>query len=389
MSYKNWPIIWKVVSLLLLLGAVSLGGAYYATLQFSVIDDINEVIIVGPAAAATNNARAGRFVMAAQSAIYQNIVATTEEGNRAATRDREAAIAGFDEQMAIERKAVPSHADKIDAITRQFRSALTGACGDVIRVANESTTAEGNAKAAALMEKDCKPALADTIKSIAVLTDSLMTERDRLNAEANVVVQSSTRTTLGVIAGAIIGIVVLAVFLVRSGVVAPVRESLVTMAALGRGELAVPITGTSRGDEVGAIAKSLETLRGQLQEAENQRQAQKEREATERQLIVRREALAKEFVERMQDLAAGFAKSSGEVADAAKNLSATAEETSRQAQSVAAAAEEAATNVQTVAASSEEMAASVREITGQVGHSAKVADTAFTEAEASNARIGA
>ncbi|MDR3374945.1 MAG: methyl-accepting chemotaxis protein, partial [Ancalomicrobiaceae bacterium] len=44
---------------------------------------------------------------------------------------------------------------------------------------------------------------------------------------------------------------------------------------------------------------------------------------------------------------------------------------------------------QTVAASSEEMAASVREITGQVGHSAKVADTAFTEAEASNARIGA
>ncbi|MDR3373605.1 MAG: methyl-accepting chemotaxis protein [Ancalomicrobiaceae bacterium] len=89
----------------------------------------------------------------------------------------------------------------------------------------------------------------------------------------------------------------------------------------------------------------------------------------------------------MQKLSAGFAQSSGEVADAAKSLSETAQETSREAQAVVAAAEEAATNVQTVSASSEEMAASVREISGQGSHSAKVADVAFTEAEASNAQI--
>ena len=49
----------------------------------------------------------------------------------------------------------------------------------------------------------------------------------------------------------------------------------------------------------------------------------------------RRAALANAFVTEMQDLAPGFAQSSGEVADSAKNLSATAEETSRQAQAVA------------------------------------------------------
>ena len=91
----------------------------------------------------------------------------------------------------------------------------------------------------------------------------------------------------------------------------------------------------------------------------------------------------------MQELAQGFARSSGEVADSAKNLSATAEETARQAQAVAAAAEEAASNVQTVSAASEELAASVREIGSQVGHSADVADTAYAEAETSNVRIGA
>ncbi len=43
--------------------------------------------------------------------------------------------------------------------------------------------------------------------------------------------------------------------------------------------------------------------------------------------------------------------------------------------------------MQTVAASSEELAASVREISSRVFHSASVADVAFREAQASNARI--
>jgi len=158
---------------------------------------------------------------------------------------------------------------------------------------------------------------------------------------------------------------------------------------LARDLLDVTIAGAERRDEFGAMAQSLETLRGQLREAERMRREQTAREEGERRQLARREGLANTFVGRMQNLAAGFAQSSGEVADAARNLSATAEETSRQAQAVAAAAEQAASNVQTVAASAEEMAASVREINSQVVHSAQVADTAFTEAESSNTRIGA
>ena len=389
MSYKNWPIVWKVVSLLLVLGVTSLGGAYYATTQFTVIDTLNAAVINGPAAASTQAARAVRFVALVQSSIYQNIVSTTEEGNRAATREREKAIAGFDEQIAIERKLVPSLTDKFDAVSLQFHAALTGPCGEAVRIANESTTVDGNAKAAALMEEDCKPAFAEVVKSSVSVTDALMALRDTMDAETTALAQSSARLTLGGIVGAIILIVALAVYLTRSGVVAPIRATMAGMSALGRGELGVKVAGTDRGDEVGAMAKTLEVLRDQLQAAEKARQEQVAREETERQTLARREKLASGFVTHMQDLAAGFTQSSGEVADSAKNLSATAEETSRQAQAVAAAAEEAASNVQTVASSSEEMAASVREINGQVSHSATVADTAFREAEASNVRIAA
>ncbi|WP_341990270.1 methyl-accepting chemotaxis protein [Azorhizobium sp. AG788] len=142
-----------------------------------------------------------------------------------------------------------------------------------------------------------------------------------------------------------------------------------------------------RGDEIGQIAKSVTVLRDELHQAWLARQEQARREAIEQKLLDLGQSLADAFVTRMQSLASGFAGSSAEAADSARNLSATAEECARQAQAVSVAAEQAATNVQTVAASSEDLAASVREITKQVSHSADVADVAFKEAEASNTRI--
>ncbi len=387
MSYKNWPIVWKVVSLLLILGIISLGGAYYATMQFAVINGINTAVIEGPAAAVANGARGGRFVIAAQSAIYQGIVATTEEGRRTADREREDAVRGFDEQTAIGSRLVPTFADRLADGARRFHAALSGPCGEPARLARETGTADDRARAAVSMEKACKPAIADVFQHLSAVSGEMIALRDKMSAESTVIALSSARLTLGWIVGAILLVVAAAVFVVRTGVVAPIRASMGVMTALGRGDLAIAISGTDRGDEVGAIAKSLDVLRDQLQAAERARQEQAARDEADRTALAQRETLAGAFVARMQELAAGFAQSSGEVADSAKHLSVTAEETSRQAQAVAAAAEEAAANVETVAAASEEMAASVREINGQVGHSVAVADTAFHEAEISNVRI--
>ena len=96
MSFRDWPLIWKVASLLLLLGCTSLAGAYYATAQYSVIDELDSAIIDGPAAANTNLARANRFIIMAQSAIYHNIVETRDEGSVVATKELEAATKGVE-----------------------------------------------------------------------------------------------------------------------------------------------------------------------------------------------------------------------------------------------------------------------------------------------------
>ncbi|PTW60457.1 methyl-accepting chemotaxis protein [Breoghania corrubedonensis] len=176
-------------------------------------------------------------------------------------------------------------------------------------------------------------------------------------------------------------------FKINRGISRGMSELLTAMNGIADGKLDIVIGGIDRKDEFGQMSSALNVALQGLVKAEEMRSQSVLREAAEREGLARRETLAKDFVGRMQALSASFGTSSGSVADAAHNLSATAEETSRQAQSVAAAAEQASANVQTVATASEEMAASVREINGQVTHSAKVADLAFTEAEASNARI--
>ncbi|MDP2801233.1 MAG: methyl-accepting chemotaxis protein [Phreatobacter sp.] len=388
MSFKNLSLTWKVVSLLLLLGVVSLGGAYYAVNKILWIDDAYSILLDRQQTAALRLARAGRFIDQYSSAVYQNTTTTTDQENKDALARQAEALRFFNENFAQAIALLPQAAGDLEPMRSAMQRAVNGPCQETIRLA-QGTTVEENAAAAKLMNSACNPALDAINAEIEKFNVRLSTQTERDSAALTVTSHQTFWATLLSIFGAIVAVITLAVFAVRFGVVAPIQAAIGVMASLGKGELHVDVPGAERGDEVGTIAQSLMTLRGQLQAAETARQQATTKEAHEREQLARRERLAADFVGRMQNLATGFARSSGEVADAAKNLSATAEETSRQSQAVAAAAEQAAANVQTVAAASDEMAASVREIGGQVTQSAKVADTAYLEAETSNTRIAA
>ncbi len=170
-------------------------------------------------------------------------------------------------------------------------------------------------------------------------------------------------------------------------VMRPLGIAIDYVLSLGRGEKNFVVTIATRRDEFGILGGVLEKCRQSMIADEKAHAEREAREQAEREHLKARQKLADEFVGEMKALAANFADSSAEIADSAHGLAATAEETARQAQAVAAAAEQASSNVQTVAASSEEMAASVHEISSQVDHSAEVADLAFGEVQASNARI--
>ncbi|WP_370677829.1 methyl-accepting chemotaxis protein [Pleomorphomonas sp. PLEO] len=175
-------------------------------------------------------------------------------------------------------------------------------------------------------------------------------------------------------------------FFIRS-ITRPLGELSVDVRRLADGDLDVQVAMSERQDEIGAIAKSVVYMRDKLADGRRLEEAQKQRDISDRRTVERRATVIDRFVADMSHLSEAFARSSTEVADSAKNLSATAEETSRQAQSVAGAAEEASANVQTAAAGTEELSASIQEIAKQVEHSSRIAREAAHEAETSAINI--
>jgi methyl-accepting chemotaxis protein len=387
MFFSDWKMIWKVVSLLLLLGVTALGGAYYASWQMGVIGDRYEALLNGPAKATRNVSRASRFIVLQDAAIYRAATATADADVQSAIRDRDDAAKTFDATLVDTAKIVPDFAAKIEDLRKAHDDTAVRVCGPAIKMATDKSDPANAGKAVVALRTTCEPAILGVIKRLSAINDEFIASAERQVAEADAATTWTGRITLGGIAFGVLAVIGLAVLLISRGISAPIGGMMKVMEAMGHGDLGQAVTGTERRDEIGAMAQSLEVLRGQLAAAEQARAAQTAADAAAREQVRRRQSLVDNFVSRMTTLAAGFDKSSGEVADAAKNLSATAEETSRQAQAVGAAAEEAASNVQTVAASSEELAASVREINGQMAHSTRVSDMAYAEAESSHGRI--
>ncbi|TDT87513.1 methyl-accepting chemotaxis protein [Azorhizobium sp. AG788] len=260
---------------------------------------------------------------------------------------------------------------------------------NVSRAAIDLMGKPGQESAALEIERSGKgKANFDKIRSI--LSDFKGAESSLLQVRAQAVDAAQTTIVYAVVLAvlAVLALAVLAAVALNALLAKPIRRAITSMEKIKGGDYATQIDDTDRRDEIGLMGNALVSFRDSLGAAAQLQQENAARDEVERQRLAKRNTLAADFVSRMTELSAAFAASSGQVASSARNLSATAEQTSRQAQAVASAAEEAAENVQTVAASSEELAASVREITGQVSHSAQVADVAFSEAEKSNTRIG-
>ncbi|MEJ1157442.1 methyl-accepting chemotaxis protein [Prosthecomicrobium sp. N25] len=170
----------------------------------------------------------------------------------------------------------------------------------------------------------------------------------------------------------------------------PIRRITTAMSKVAGGDYRTEIPFKSQTNELGHLAQALAVFADGLAEVERMRAEKADQDrVVQARIVSERNRLADTFQSTMGSLAERFNKSSGEVALAARNLSATAEETSRQAQAVSGAAEEASTNVQTVAAGAEELSASIREITVQVNRSAAIAGSAANEATETAANVRA
>jgi methyl-accepting chemotaxis protein len=227
-------------------------------------------------------------------------------------------------------------------------------------------------------QRDALRSFADTI-----IRESSTTS-DRLTREAD-----SARDTSIVIALAALALVIaLGVWIALKGLVAPVRGLTTTMDALAAGKLDTTVPGTDRGDEIGIMARSVETFRQGLVEVERlkaEQESLKQRAEADKRAAMN--TLADRFQGSVGSVVQALSSASTELTAAAGSMASIAEETSRQATTVASASEQATTNVQTVASAAEELSSSVSEISRQVAQSTQIAGQAMGEVTQTNETV--
>ncbi len=386
MSLKNLSLLTKVVLVAGTIGFVAIAGAGYFGWQTSNVSASYTDLLQNDAQVPFLLSRANRNMSEVVVALFKNAASTTEKDNADAVAARDKAKATALDYFSQANSLLPERSSEITAIRDQFNAAMDGTCGQAAKL-SQSTDAAQNAQALRLLISDCQP----TINRI---QEGLTNFNNQIVKGIGVQVQQNAATvsqtiwvTIAGILLATLAIITLSVVVMRNSVTKPLTHLLQNMRSMQDGDYGIAIENRDRKEEIGRIANSLEEFRSSLKLAEDARHAAEAAKAAEAAELKRRADLTDHFATRIEELSAAFTSSSAEVADAAKNLSATAEETSRQAQSVAGASEEASTNVQTVAAGTEELTASVGEISQQVTNSSKIAKEAAAEAATSSKNV--
>ncbi len=178
-------------------------------------------------------------------------------------------------------------------------------------------------------------------------------------------------------------------FLVGRSIVNPINAMTMAMRKIAQGDTATSIPALERGDEVGAMAQSVQGLQGQHDRgyaacAASRKCLKAQADAERKSLLVR---MADEFERGVRASLDSLSGAASNMQATSKSMSSTASEASHQATSVAAVAEQASANVQTVAAATEELSSSVSEIGRQVTQSTEIAGQAVAEANRTNVTV--
>ena len=295
-----------------------------------------------------------------------------DEANRLDTRLQE-----LDRALVIP----ASRADlaEVVALARRYRQVLTQVQAEAR--AGKLVEATNRAVEAAPIVAEAR----DRLRAIETRIAEMM-ERTRVTA-----LEQANAARFWLLSISIVGVLVslaLSLWIVLRGVTGPLKRLAGTADALAVGQLDIPAPEQGRRDEVGAIARALETLRGAAQQARTleaaARTAEQQAAAEQRQA---RLALAQRVETQLGSVMTNLAGSAQDLESNIGTLSQTAEEATLRASSVASAAGQASSNVQTVSAAAEQLAASVSEITRQVAQAAQVARQAVNEAEAADATV--
>ncbi|HEY0329920.1 MAG TPA: HAMP domain-containing methyl-accepting chemotaxis protein [Rhodopseudomonas sp.] len=386
---NNFKIVFKISLIVALLALVNIGSVWFATRSMTAIDDASDDLVkrVGGSTALAN--RASRFVERYVSSAFQMAAETTEGNDVKFLADIAESRKNYETTMATILAQRPEMSGAIAPVSAAFEKAVA-ACEPAIAVVGKAVTTEDNLKATEQLKRDCVPPAEAAIMLQARLVEDMQALTVKIEDSDSEKVDAAIRmvwisSMLGLLAGLgaalLIGI---------NGLSRPMTRLNQAMQKMAAGDIEVVIPGAERGDEIGAVAKTITVIRDN---AEQQAHAEAAAKAgadavasSKRKSDMMR--LADSFEGAVGKIVETVSSASSELEASASTLTSSAERAEHLTAMVATASEEASTNVQAVASATEEMSSSVNEISRQVQESSRIAGEAVDQARKTNDRVG-
>ncbi|MCK7613343.1 methyl-accepting chemotaxis protein [Roseibium sediminicola] len=180
--------------------------------------------------------------------------------------------------------------------------------------------------------------------------------------------------------------VVLAALLNRA-ITTPIKTLTNVMAALAEGSNDVAISGLGRGDEIGAMSRTVQVFKENAVERERLRAERRAEEAQRRERQQTIESLIAAFRETIQGLLSSVGETALGLDDTARTLTDTARHSAHKADETREASGVASGNVGTVALAADELASSIREISSQVTLTTEVVGRATESTRVTNDKV--
>ncbi|MBI3446600.1 MAG: methyl-accepting chemotaxis protein, partial [Magnetospirillum sp.] len=275
----------------------------------------------------------------------------------------ELAKRGSEFEKALAASSVPSSErpallERMTAYQRDFKTAAEGIL-----------LSAGSAK----IMSEAYAAIAPTVQA---LVDGARHDMETTKEAADSTNLAAGRTMTGVMVVGFAAMLVIGSIIARS-IYRPLTAMTGIMERLAKGDMGVQIPDQHRGDEVGAMARSVQTFKEELTEVERLRAAQEEeRKKAERDKVAALQGMAETVERETRAAVEQIAEMTRRMAGNASGMAQSAAAVGDNSQSVAAAATQALANAQTVAAAAEELSASIHEIASQVGTASTVTSTA-------------
>ncbi|CAK0766740.1 methyl-accepting chemotaxis protein [Azospirillaceae bacterium] len=379
---KNLPIAIKILTILGMMAAITVGIGLYAATNIASIDRAYSQLIEHKEKGVLALARLNRSLSEIGRLLYGIIAEANDADIRENASLLDDAQKQFLEYANAALKVLPDQKTQIDDIISQYNR-LTPAMSRVESLGLKNQNDEA-VKELRPINMDMRKLRQDIVSMVTMINKSVSEESSALSVNAN----TTYTLSISISIGASLLMLFVAYTLTRAGVSKPIIELVALMERLVKGDTSIQIGEQDRQDEVGAQARALQVFKSNAIEVERLKteQAAQERRALEEKKRSMN-LLADGFENSVKSVVSTVSSASSQMRSNAANLSTIAKETNQQSVAVATAAEQASTNVQTVASAAEELSGSIVEIGRQVNRSSKVASGAVNEAERTNATV--